>query len=52
MPVATSIVMDVLSFAWRRAVTPGVGALGVSSIKPDDSGCEVDGSEEISSSLS
>jgi len=27
MPVATSIVMDVVSFAWSRAVSLGVGAL-------------------------
>ena len=26
MPVATSIVMDVVSFAWSRAVSPGAGA--------------------------
>ena len=27
MPVATSVVMDVVSFAWSRAVSLGVGAL-------------------------
>jgi hypothetical protein len=27
MPVATSIVMDVVSFAWSRAVSLGAGAL-------------------------
>jgi hypothetical protein len=33
MPVATSIVMDVVSLAWRRAVRLRVGALKHTSIQ-------------------
>jgi hypothetical protein len=33
MPVATSIVMDVVSFAWSRAVSLRVGALKHTSIQ-------------------
>ncbi len=33
MPVATSIVMDVVSFAWSRAVSLRVGALEHTSIR-------------------